>query len=328
MERADGMDADFGALRIAVLIPCYNEALAVRSVIQGFAKALPTATILVYDNNSTDGTAELARQAGALVRFETRQGKGYVVRRMFADIEADLYVMVDGDGTYDPSAVREMIRRLLSDNLDMVNGARQENVSNAYRRGHKFGNALLSGLVRAMFGQGYRDMLSGYRVMSRRFVKSFPMTSSGFELETELSIHSLDMDMPVAEVSVPFCERADGAESKLRTLPDGFRILWMILKLLKQEKPLLLFGVVTLLLVLLSIGLAVPLFVTYSETGLVPRLPTAILVTGLMIVAMLSFLCGLVLDTVSRGRREVKLLHYLREPGVSQIHVGERGRGA
>lgn len=304
-------------MKTAVLIPCYNEEIAIAKVVADFAAALPEATIYVYDNNSSDRTIEVARQAGAVVRSETRQGKGYVVRRMFADIDADIYVMVDGDDTYEAAAAPRLIALLRAQGLDMVNGARNQIDHCAYRAGHKFGNRLLTGLVRAVFGKDYRDMLSGYRVFSRRFVKSFPVTAAGFEIETELTIHSLELDMPVAELPVDFTERPAGSASKLRTFSDGFRILWTIVKLLKQERPMALFGWIAMALALSSTGFASPLLAEYLETGTVPRLPTALLSTGLMLSAMLSLSCGLILDTVTRGREEVKRLAYLAVPGVA-----------
>lgn len=306
-------------MKTAVLIPCYNEEIAIAKVVADFSAALPEATIYVYDNNSSDRTVEIASQAGAVVRSETRQGKGYVVRRMFADIDADLYVMVDGDDTYEAAAAPRLIEALLSQGLDMVNGARNQIDQGAYRAGHKFGNQLLTGLVRAIFGKDYRDMLSGYRVFSRRFVKSFPVAAAGFEIETELTIHSLELEMPVAEIPVDFTDRPAGSQSKLRTFSDGFRILWTIVKLLKQERPMALFGVVALALALLSTVFAYPLLGEYLETGLVPRLPTALLSTGLMLAAMLSLSCGLILDTVTRGRQEIKRLAYLAVPSVAAL---------
>lgn len=304
------------ALDIAVLIPCYNEAQAIATVVRDFRAALPGATIYVYDNNSTDGTAEVARAAGALVRQEPRQGKGHVVRRMFADIEADIYVMVDGDDTYDASKAPDMVGAMLRDGLDLVNGVRVAQSETAYRPGHAFGNKMLSGLVQTIFGRGTSDMLSGYRVFSRRFVKSFPMMSRGFEIETELTVHSLELNMPVGEVPGRFTDRAEGSQSKLNSIGDGFRILSTITKLLKQERPLPVFGAAALLLALLSLGLATPVVLEFVATGLVPRLPTAVLSASIMILAFLSLAVGLVLDTVTRGRQEVKRMQYLAQPGV------------
>jgi len=302
------------SLRIAVLVPCFNEEAAVASVVGSFRKALPTALIYVYDNNSKDRTAEVARAAGAEVRSERRQGKGHVVRRMFADIDADIYVLVDGDATYDAPSAPRLIERLVSDHLDMVVGSRVDQEQAAYRRGHRTGNRLLTSFLSSVFGQAFTDILSGYRVFSRRFVKSFPVLSDGFEIETELTVHALELAMPVAEVETPYFARPQGSVSKLNTWRDGFRILGTILKLYRSEKPLRFFTIIGLFLALVAIGLAIPLVVTYLEEGVVPRVPTAILSTGLMIVAVLSVSSGLVLDTVTRGRREMKLFNYLSQP--------------
>jgi glycosyltransferase involved in cell wall biosynthesis len=304
-------------MRIAVLVPCFNEEAAVASVVSAFRKALPTAQIYVYDNNSKDRTAEVARAAGAEVRSERRQGKGHVVRRMFADIEADVYVLVDGDATYDAPSAPGMIERLVNDHLDMVVGLRVDQEQAAYRRGHRAGNWLLTSFLSSVFGQAFTDILSGYRVFSRRFVKSFPVLSDGFEIETELTVHALELAMPVAEVETPYYARPEGSVSKLNTWSDGFRILGTILRLYRSEKPLRFFTFIGLFLALVAIGLAIPLAVTYLEEGVVPRLPTAILSTGLMIVAVLSVSSGLVLDTVTRGRREMQLLNYLAQPPVA-----------
>jgi hypothetical protein len=308
------------APRIAVLVPCCNEAAAIATVVNDFQRALPTATIYVYDNNSSDDTARVAANAGAIVRAEPLQGKGNVIRRMFADIEADIYVLVDGDGTYDASTANRMVRLLLERSLDMVNGARVAVTELAYRPGHELGNKLLTGTVAAIFGDRVRDMLSGYRVMSRRFVKSFPALAAGFEAETELTVHALELRCPVAEVETPYRDRPKGSQSKLRTFRDGFRILRTIVTLVKEERPLAFFTGTAVLLAFSSLLLAWPLFVTYVETGLVPRFPTAILVTGLMVLAFTSFGIGLILDTVTHGRRELKRLHYLalQGPGVRE----------
>jgi glycosyltransferase involved in cell wall biosynthesis len=303
-------------MRIAVLVPCFNEEAAVASVVGGFRKALPAAQIYVYDNNSKDRTAAVARAAGAEVRSERRQGKGHVVRRMFADIEADVYVLVDGDATYDAPSAPGMIERLVNDHLDMVVGLRVDREQAAYRRGHRAGNRLLTSFLSSVFGQAFTDILSGYRVFSRRFVKSFPVLSDGFEIETELTVHALELTMPVAEIETPYYARPEGSVSKLNTWRDGFRILGTILRLYRSEKPLRFFTIIGLFLALVAIGLAIPLAVTYLEEGVVPRVPTAILSTGLMIVAVLSVSSGLVLDTVTRGRREMKLLNYLSQPPV------------
>ena len=304
--------------RIAVLVPCYNEEAAVAAVVKGFRQALPAAQIYVYDNNSRDRTADVAREAGAEVRSERRQGKGHVVRRMFADIDADVYVLVDGDATYDAPSAPRMIEKLLAEHLDMVVGLRVDQEQAAYRRGHRTGNYMLTSFLSSVFGQAFKDILSGYRVFSRRFVKSFPVLSDGFEIETELTVHALELAMPVAEVETPYYARPEGSFSKLNTWGDGFRILRTILKLYRTEKPLRFFTAIGAFLALVSIGLAIPVLVVYLETGLVPRLPTAVLSTGLMIVAVLSVSSGLVLDTVTRGRREMKLLAYLSQPPVGQ----------
>jgi glycosyltransferase involved in cell wall biosynthesis len=303
--------------QVAVLVPCYNEERAIGKVVADFRAALPDVAIYVYDNNSTDGTVEAARSAGAVVRRETYQGKGHVVRRMFNDVEADVYVLVDGDATYDAPSAAAMIAKLLDERLDMVVAARIDRDTAAYRRGHRAGNRLLTGFVAHMFGRSFTDILSGYRVFSRRFVKSFPILSGGFEIETELTIHALELELPVGEVATPYYSRPPGSASKLSTYSDGFRILWTVLKLYRAERPLSLFGAFGLALVIISIGLALPIVVTYVQQGLVPRLPTAVLSTGLMLLGFLSIACGLILDTVTRGRRELKLLAYLalRAPG-------------
>ena len=306
--------------RIAVLVPCFNEEAAVATVVADFRKALPSATIYVYDNNSSDRTVAVARAAGAEVRGERRQGKGHVVRRMFADVDADIYVLVDGDATYDAPSAPGMIEKLVNEHLDMVVGLRVDREQAAYRRGHRTGNRMLTGFLSSVFGQAFKDILSGYRVFSRRFVKSFPVLSDGFEIETELTVHALELAMPVAEIETPYYARPEGSVSKLNTWRDGFRILGTILKLYRSEKPLRFFTVIGLFLALVSIGLAIPVIITYLEQGLVPRLPTAVLSTGLMIVAVLSISSGLVLDTVTRGRREMKLLAYLSQS--SRVHPG------
>jgi glycosyltransferase involved in cell wall biosynthesis len=305
-------------MRIAVLVPCFNEEAAVATVVTGFRKALPTAEIFVYDNNSSDRTATVARAAGAKVRSERRQGKGHVVRRMFADIDADIYVLVDGDATYDAASAPRMIDALLSDHLDMVVGLRIDQVQTAYRPGHRAGNWMLTSFLSSVFGQAFKDILSGYRVFSRRFVKSFPVLSDGFEIETELAVHALELALPVAEIETPYYARPEGSFSKLNTWRDGFRILGTILKLYRSEKPLRFFAAIGIFLTLISIGLAIPIIVTYVEQGIVPRLPTAVLSMGLMILAMLSLSSGMVLDTVTRGRREMKLLAYLSQPPLNK----------
>ncbi len=295
-------------------MPCFNEEAAIARVVGDFRNALPSADIYVYDNNSRDRTISVAREAGAEVRTERRQGKGHVVRRMFADIDADIYVLVDGDATYDAPSAPGMIERLVSDHLDMVVGLRIDQADAAYRRGHRTGNRMLTGFLSSVFGQAFKDILSGYRVFSRRFVKSFPVLSDGFEIETELTVHALELALPAAEVETPYYARPEGSFSKLNTWRDGLRILGTILKLYRSEKPLRFFGAIGIFLALVSVGLAIPIFFTYFEEGVVPRLPTAVLSTGLMIVAILSVSSGLVLDTVTRGRREMKLLAYLSQP--------------
>ena len=300
--------------RIAVLVPCYNEEAAVATVVADFRKALPAAEIYVYDNNSRDRTAAVAREAGAIVRSERRQGKGHVVRRMFADVEADIYVLVDGDATYDAPSAPRMIDKLLDEHLDMVVGFRIDQSQAAYRLGHRTGNRMLTGFLSSTFGQEFKDILSGYRVFSRRFVKSFPVLSDGFEIETELAVYALELSLPVAEIETPYYARPEGSFSKLNTWRDGFRILGTMLKLYRSERPLRFFTVIGILLALAAIILAIPIVVTFVETGLVPRLPTAVLSMGLTIVAILSVSSGLVLDTVTRGRREMKMLAYLSQP--------------
>lgn len=313
------------ATRIAVLIPCLNEEVTVARVVADFRAALPGAEIYVYDNNSTDGTAAVAGEAGAVVRSERRQGKGHVVRRMFGDVDADVYVLVDGDATYHAPSAPQMINLLEDNHLDMVVGLRVDEVQAAFRPGHRLGNRLLTGFISSVFGQQFRDILSGYRVFSRRFVKSFPVLSDGFEIETELTVHALELMLPVAEIETPYHARPAGSQSKLNTWRDGFRILSMIVRLYRSEKPLRFFSLIGALLAVAAIGLAVPLAVTYFELGVVPRLPTAVLSTGLMIVAMLAVSSGLVLDTVARGRREMKLLAYLSLPALGEGRKSPNG---
>jgi glycosyltransferase involved in cell wall biosynthesis len=304
--------------RVAVLVPCFNEEAAVAKVVADFGKALPSAEIFVYDNNSSDRTVAVAREAGAEVRSERRQGKGHVVRRMFADIDADIYVLVDGDATYDAASAPRMIDALVSDHLDMVVGLRVDQAAAAYRPGHRTGNWMLTSFLASVFGQAFNDILSGYRVFSRRFVKSFPVLSDGFEIETELSVHALELALPVAEIETPYYARPEGSFSKLNTWSDGFRILGTILKLYRSEKPLRFFTAIGIFLTLVSIGLAIPIVITYLEQGVVPRLPTAVLSMGLMILAVLSVSSGLVLDTVTRGRREMKLMAYLSHAPINK----------
>jgi glycosyltransferase involved in cell wall biosynthesis len=297
--------------RIAVLIPCFNEEATIAETVKGFRSSLPGATVYVYDNNSSDRTRAVAKKAGAVVRSERQQGKGHVVRRMFADIDADLYVMADGDLTYDPEAAPEMVKLLLDEQLDMVVGTRRHEEKDAYRGGHVIGNRAFTGLLAGLFGRSFNDIFSGYRVFSRRFVKSFPVLSSGFEIETEMSVHALELRMPVGEVETRYLARPEGSESKLSTFSDGWRILKTIGTLYRVERPVLFYGTIALALVVAAFILSIPLIVTYLHTHLVPRVPTAILVTGMTIVAVLCFFAGLILDTVTRGRREMRRLAYL-----------------
>lgn len=312
---------------VAVLIPCYNEEAAIATVVADFRTALPDATIYVYDNNSSDRTVEVAKAAGAVVRGERLQGKGNVMRRMFSDIEADVYVLVDGDDTYHAPSAPMMVQRLWDEQLDMVNGARVTDIVAAYRPGHRLGNRVLTGLVAEVFGHRIQDMLSGYRVFSRRFIKSFPALASGFETETELTVHALELRMPIAEVKTPYKDRPEGSVSKLRTYRDGLRILKTILVLVKEERPLPFFAALFALLAAVSLALAVPVFATYFATGLVPRLPTAVLATGTMVLAFLSLTCGLILDTVTHGRKEMKRLRYLSIPAPNSAAPAPAGAG-
>ena len=298
--------------RIAVLVPCRNEAQTIARVVGDFLAALPGAIVYVYDNNSTDDTVALATAAGAVVRTERRQGKGHVVRRMLADVEADCYVLVDGDATYDAASAPRMIEALLAQQLDLVNGRRQAQGAEAYRRGHQFGNRLFTLLIGYLFGHQMDDVLSGYKVFSRRFAKSFPALATGFEIEVELAVHALSLRVPMAEIEGPYVERPEGSTSKLRALPDGWRILWTISRLFRSERPLLFFSVVAALLALTSLGLSLPLFLEYARTGLVPRLPTAVLCTGIMLSSLMAFTCGVILHAVTRGQREIKRLLYLQ----------------
>ena len=309
-------EGGFADLRIAVLVPCYNEAAAIAQVVAAFRQALPSARILVFDNNSTDDTVAIAAQAGAETRHVIRQGKGNVVRRMFADVEADLYLLVDGDATYDAASAPALIDRLLADGLDMVVGARKDQQTEAYRPGHRFGNRVLTEFVARVFGRAFNDILSGYRVFSRRFVKSFPAIATGFEIETELTIHALELRMPIAEVETPYFARPAGSVSKLNTWRDGARILRTIVRLYQLQRPLSFFSWIAAGLSALAIVISIPVFITFLETGLVPRLPTALLSTGLMLLASLSLTCGVVLDNVTRGRQEMKRLFYLGIEGI------------
>jgi glycosyltransferase involved in cell wall biosynthesis len=300
--------------QIAVIIPCHNEARSIEEVVRGFQAALPSARIYVFDNNSTDETVAIAGAAGAFIRRETLQGKGHVVRRMFADVNADVYVMADGDSTYDPGYAECMVNRLFDERLDMVVGTRVASQLAAYPPGHRFGNRLLTYAVSNLFGKRFSDILSGYRVFSRRFVKSFPAMSTGFEIETELTIHALELQLPVCEVATPYRIRVTGSTSKLRTYVDGLKIVRLILVLYKNERPLKFFSAIAAAFATVALALGIPLVITFIKTGLVPRQPTAILATGLVLLSALSLVCGLILDTVTRGRREMRRLAYLSVP--------------
>jgi len=302
--------------RIAVLIPCHNEEASIATVVADFRRFLPDAAIYVYDNNSGDETVPEAIAAGAVVRGEPLQGKGHVVRRMFADVDADVYVLVDGDDTYDASAAPAMLKLLLERQLDMVSAARQDTERRAWRFGHRLGNQILTGIVAWVFGQGISDMLSGYRVFSRRFVKSFPALSSGFETETEFTVHALALHLPMQEIRAPYRGRGAGSHSKLNTFADGVRIVRAIVTLIQHERPLWLFSASAMVLLALGIGLGLPVVTQFLNTGLVPRLPTALLATGLVLLAFLSLTCGLILDAVARGRKEARRLAYLAIPPV------------
>lgn len=319
-DRAAGI---VGSSRIAILVPCYNEGAAIGKVVADFRAALPTAAIYVYDNNSTDRTVEAAAAAGAIVRREQHQGKGRVVRRMFTDVDADIYVLVDGDATYDAPSAPRMIEKLIAERLDMVCAVRVDSDEAAYRMGHRVGNRLLTGFVAHVFGQSFSDMLSGYRVFTRRFVKSFPVLSGGFEIETELTVHALELELPVGELPTPYYSRPEGSASKLNTWRDGFRILRTVLRLYRAERPLPLFTGFGISLAIVAIGIAGPVVATYLQDGTVPRLPTAVLATGLMLLAFIAFACGLILDAVTRGRRELKLIAYLAQRAPAE----ERRRG-
>lgn len=302
-----------GAVRpkIAVLIPCYNEEIAIPKVVADFRQVLPDAAIYVCDNNSKDRTAEIAREAGAIVLTERLKGKGNAIRRLFAEVDADIYLLVDGDDTYDAKAAPALINLMQDQSLDMVTGTRQGGGEGAYRKGHRFGNLMLTGVVRQLFGARTSDMLSGYRAFSRRFVKSFPALATGFETETEFTVHALALRLPVGEVPTAYGERPEGSVSKLNTYRDGIRILCTIVLLVKEEKPMLLFGTAAAALGLLGISLGIPVVAEFADTGQVPRLPTALLATGLTVLGCLSLVCGLVLDSVARGRKEIKRIAYL-----------------
>lgn len=302
------------SMRIAILIPCLNEGPSIAQVVTDFQLALPTATIFVYDNCSTDNTVAEAARAGAIVCSEPWPGKGNVVRRMFADIDADLFVMVDGDGTYDATVAVEMVKRLLKDHLDMVVGIRMNVYEHAHRRGHGFGNLVFNKLYRNLFGPRFTDIFSGYRVFSRRFVKSFPAVSSGFEIETEMSVHASQLRMPIAEIPTKYNSRLKGSTSKLHTFRDAFRILITFVLLFKEISPIRFYGAIAVLLSSSSLIISLPLLMTYIETGLVPRLPTAVLAMGMMLLAAISLVSGVILDSVARGRLEYKRLIYLSMP--------------
>ncbi|MRW92614.1 glycosyltransferase [Duganella sp. FT80W] len=320
--------------RIAIVVPCYNEALTIAAIVRDFNACLPDAPVYVFDNNSSDDTIRVAEAAGAIVRRVPLQGKGNVIRRMFADVEADLYIMVDGDATYDASVAPQLAEKLVAEGLDMVVGTRVSTEQEAYRFGHRFGNKMLTGFVATVFGNTFTDMLSGYRVFSRRYAKSFAAHAEGFETETELTVHALELRMPVAEVETHYGARPEGSVSKLNTYRDGIRILWMIFKLFKNEKPLAFFSIFFFACLLASLGLAAPLVETYLQTGLVPRLPTAVLCSGLAVLSMILLSCGLILDTVTKGRIEQKRFAYLAIPGpmpraaavqgIAQVHEQAR----
>ena len=310
-------DHDHSAPRVAVVVPCYDEAVSIGTVVEDFRRALPDAVVYVFDNNSTDDTVAVARAAGAVVRSEPRQGKGNVVRRMFADVDADVYVMVDGDATYDASAAPVLVERLLADGLDMVVGARRHLEAADERAGHQLGNRMLTWFLGWLFGRQFDDILSGYRVFSRRFVKTFPAEAAGFEVETELTVHALELRVGVAEVATDYRLRMEGSDSKLSTFRDGWRILLTMLRLFEAERPRLFFGGIAAVLVLASVVLGLPVVFEFAETGLVPRFPTAILAATLGLLGSLSFFAGAILETVSRGRRETKRLAYLQHPRPS-----------
>lgn len=321
-QRTMTKDAPNGKDSVAVLIPCYNEEAAIAHVVRDFLAALPEAKIFVYDNNSSDQTIAVAREAGAIVLSERQQGKGNVVRRMFSDVDADIYILVDGDATYEAAAAPRLIEHLREERLDMVTGSRVSQSTEAYRRGHKFGNWMLTTLVAVVFGRHTSDMLSGYRVFSRRFVKSFPALSRGFEIETELTVHALELRMPIADVETRYIERPPGSVSKLNTFRDGFRILGMIMALIKEERPLQFFSIIATILVIISLFFGIPVIIEFVQTGQVPRFPSAILAASISVIAVLSFFAGIILDSVALGRREMKRLNYLsqRAPGSGAEH--------
>lgn len=300
--------------KIALIVPCYNEEVTIYEVITRFKATMPEIEAYVFDNNSKDRTTEEALRAGATVIQVKHKGKGNVVRRMFADVDADIYVMVDGDNTYEAEAVRKLVDKLIDDKLDMVVGCREvtpEIAELAYRSGHQWGNKMLTGTVMKIFGGQFTDMLSGYRVFSRRYAKSFPALAQGFETETELTVHALELRMPYGEVTTKYSERPAGSESKLSTYKDGFRILNMIIRLFMREKPIIFFGLIGSLFALFSILLGIPVITEFLQTGLVPRLPTAVLSSSLMMIAIACLFAGLVLDGITISRQETKRLFYL-----------------
>jgi len=309
-------------LEVAILVPCHNEEITIANVVRDFRAQIPNAAIYVYDNNSTDNTAQVAADAGAIVRKETQQGKGHVVRRMFSDIEASVFVLVDGDDTYDAASVGKLIDTLLSEHVDTVNARRVSNVDKAYPFGHQFGNRMLTGIVNWLFGKRCTDILSGYRAFSRRFVKSFPALSTGFEIETELTVHGLSLNIPMAEIDTPYKDRPEDSDSKLNTYRDGFRILWTIMILTKDYRPFFFYSIISAVLAGLSLAIGIPIVIEFLNTGLVPRFPTAFLAASVMVLAFLSLATGLILDSVARGRREVKRLHYLALTWLGQSRRG------
>ena len=309
-------------LEVAILVPCHNEEVTIANVVRDFRAQIPHAAVYVYDNNSTDNTAQVAADAGAIVRKETQQGKGHVVRRMFSDVEASVFVLVDGDDTYDAASVGKLVDTLLSEHVDTVNARRVSNMETAYPFGHQFGNRMLTGIVNWLFGKRCTDILSGYRAFSRRFVKSFPALSTGFEIETELTVHGLSLNIPMAEIDTPYKDRPEDSDSKLNTYRDGFRILWTIMILTKDYRPFFFYSIISGALAGLSLAIGIPIVIDFLNTGLVPRFPTAFLSASVMVLAFLSLATGLILDSVARGRREVKRLHYLALTWLGQSRRG------
>ncbi|MDK1384018.1 glycosyltransferase [Sinorhizobium sp. 8-89] len=298
-------------LDVAVLLPCYNEAATIGQVVRGFRAALPSARIYVYDNNSIDGTASQAMLAGATVMQERRQGKGHVVRRMFADIDADIYIMADGDGTYSPVDAEDLIRTLVTEQADMVVGIRRHIRIEAGRQGHAFGNRIFNRLYRSIFGTDFSDIFSGYRAFSRRFVKSFPALSDGFEIETEMSVHASRLKLPVCELELDYGRRPQGSHSKLSTVKDGVRILWMFVLLIKATRPFTFFGLIGAAFLASSLLFMTPVLIEYFETGLVPRMPTWVFSLVLLLISIMLFTVGLILDSVARVRMEQLRVHYM-----------------